>query len=51
MKRIIKIALVVVGLGIALSSTGQNQGSMRINEYLVINTDDFQDDFDSRTRG
>ena len=45
MKRIFKIFLVVAGLGIALIANGQNQGSMRINEYLVINTDDFQDDF------
>jgi Na+-transporting methylmalonyl-CoA/oxaloacetate decarboxylase gamma subunit len=45
MKRIFKIFLVVAGLSLALCANGQNQGSMRINEYLVINTDDFQDDF------
>jgi Na+-transporting methylmalonyl-CoA/oxaloacetate decarboxylase gamma subunit len=45
MKRIFKTFLVVAGLGIAFIANGQNQGAMRINEYLVINTDDYQDDF------
>jgi len=45
MKRIFKIFLVVVGLSVALYANGQNQSSMRINEYLVFNTDDYQDDF------
>ncbi len=45
MKRILKILLVVAGLGMALCANGQNQSSMRINEYLVFNTDDYQDDF------
>lgn len=30
-------------MGLGLSA--QNQSDMRLNEYLVINTDDFQDDF------
>ena len=45
MKRLFKLFLVVAGLGIALCANGQNQSSMRINEYLVFNTDDYQDDF------
>lgn len=45
MKRLLKIFLVVVGLSTVLYANGQNQGSMRINEYLVFNTDDYQDDF------
>lgn len=29
----------------ALSSYAQSQGDMRLNEYLIVNTTDFQDDF------
>lgn len=35
----------VVGLTLALGANAQSQGQMRLNEYLVINTSDFQDDF------
>lgn len=41
----IKLILVVVGLTLALGANAQSQGQMRLNEYLVINTSDFQDDF------
>lgn len=41
----IKLFLTVVGLTVALGAAAQSQESMRINEYLVINTNDFQDDF------
>lgn len=41
----IKLILVVVGLTLALGANAQSQGQMRLNEYLVINTNDFQDDF------
>ncbi|MBQ7576501.1 MAG: OadG family protein [Bacteroidales bacterium] len=44
MKRI-KILFTVVGLTLAVAASAQSQGQMRLNEYLVINTDDFQDDF------
>lgn len=41
----LKLFLTVVGLTVALGASAQSQESMRINEYLVINTNDFQDDF------
>ena len=44
MKRI-KTLLTVVGLTVAVAASAQSQGQMRLNEYLVINTDDYQDDF------
>ena len=44
MKRI-KLILTVVGLTLAVAAGAQSQGQMRLNEYLVVNTDDFQDDF------
>ena len=44
MKRI-KLILTVVGLTLAVAASAQSQGQMRLNEYLVVNTDDFQDDF------
>ena len=45
MMKNIKFILVVVGLTLALGANAQSQGQMRLNEYLVINTSDFQDDF------
>lgn len=44
MKRI-KTLLTVVGLTLAVMANAQSQGQMRINEYLVVNTADFQDDY------
>lgn len=44
MKRI-KTLLTVVGLTLAVMANAQSQGQMRLNEYLVINTNDFQDDY------
>ena len=41
----IKLILTVVGLTLAVAAGAQSQGQMRLNEYLVVNTDDFQDDF------
>jgi len=41
----IKTILTVVGLTLAVAASAQSQGQMRLNEYLVINTSDFQDDF------
>ena len=41
----IKLILVIVGMVSALGAGAQSQNSMRLNEYLVSNTDDFQDDF------
>ncbi|MBQ6437706.1 MAG: OadG family protein [Bacteroidales bacterium] len=44
MKRI-KILLTVVFLTVSAAAFAQSQGQMRLNEYLVTNTNDFQDDF------
>ncbi len=44
MKRI-KIILIAAGLLTAFVASAQSQGQMRLNEYLVINTNDYQDDF------
>lgn len=44
MKRI-KTLLTVVGLTLAVMANAQSQGQMRLNEYLVVNTNDFQDDY------
>ncbi|MBQ0025680.1 MAG: OadG family protein [Bacteroidales bacterium] len=41
----IKFILAVAGLTIALGAAAQSQDALRLNEYLVENTDDFQDDF------
>ena len=41
----IKLFLTVVGLFLAFGAAAQSQDAMRLNEYLVVNTDDFQDDF------
>lgn len=41
----LKTILTVVGLAVAVLAGAQSQGQMRLNEYLVINTDDFQDDY------
>lgn len=41
----IKLLLVAVGLLSAFCAGAQSQGQMRLNEYLIINTDDYQDDF------
>ena len=41
----LKLFLAVVGLTLAFGAGAQSQDAMRLNEYLVVNTDDFQDDF------
>ncbi|MBR5099871.1 MAG: OadG family protein [Bacteroidales bacterium] len=41
----LKLLLAVVGLVLCLTAGAQSQDAMRLNEYLVVNTDDFQDDF------
>lgn len=41
----LKLFLAVVGLTLCFTAGAQSQDAMRLNEYLVINTDDFQDDF------
>lgn len=41
----LKLFLAVVGLILAFGAGAQSQDAMRLNEYLVVNTDDFQDDF------
>ena len=41
----IRLFLAVVGLTLAFGAGAQSQDAMRLNEYLVVNTDDFQDDF------
>lgn len=45
MKKITKIFLLLGFLFVSLSLAAQSQGDMRINEFLVINTNDFEDDF------
>lgn len=45
MMKNIKFILAVAGLTLALGASAQSQGQMRLNEYLIINTSDFQDDF------
>ena len=41
----LKLFLAIVGLTLAFGAGAQSQDAMRLNEYLVVNTDDFQDDF------
>ena len=41
----LKLFLAIVGLTLCLAAGAQSQTSMRLNEYLVVNTEDFQDDF------
>ena len=41
----LKLFLAVVGLTLCLSAGAQSQDAMRLNEYLVVNVNDFQDDF------
>lgn len=41
----LNLFLAVVGLTLCLTAGAQSQDAMRLNEYLVVNTDDFQDDF------
>ena len=41
----LKLFLAVVGLTLCFAAGAQSQDAMRLNEYLVINTNDFQDDF------
>ena len=37
--------IIAVLLALCLTAGAQSQDAMRLNEYLVVNTDDFQDDF------
>ena len=41
----LKLFLAIVGLTLCFTAGAQSQNSMRLNEYLVVNTEDFQDDF------
>ena len=41
----LKLFLTVVGLVLCFTAGAQSQDAMRLNEYLVVNTCDFQDDF------
>ena len=41
----LKLFLAIAGLTLCLTAGAQSQDAMRLNEYLVVNTDDFQDDF------
>lgn len=41
----LRLFLAVVGLALAFGAGAQSQDAMRLNEYLVVNTNDFQDDF------
>ena len=41
----LKLFLAAVGLVLFFTAGAQSQDAMRLNEYLVVNTDDFQDDF------
>ena len=41
----LKLFLAVVGLVLCFTAGAQSQDAMRLNEYLVVNTNDFQDDF------
>lgn len=45
MKRLIKIFLLLVFLVSGMGLNAQSQNDIRINEFLVHNTDDFEDDF------
>lgn len=41
----LKLFLAIAGLVLCFTAGAQSQDAMRLNEYLVVNTDDFQDDF------
>ena len=41
----LKLFLAIAGLTLCLTAGAQSQDAMRLNEYLVVNTGDFQDDF------
>ncbi len=41
----LKLFLAAVCLALCFTAGAQSQDAMRLNEYLVVNTDDFQDDF------
>ena len=41
----LKLFLAVAGLVLCFTAGAQSQDAMRLNEYLVVNTEDFQDDF------
>jgi Na+-transporting methylmalonyl-CoA/oxaloacetate decarboxylase gamma subunit len=41
----LKLFLAIAGLTLCLTAGAQSQDAMRLNEYLVVNTEDFQDDF------
>ena len=41
----LKLFLAVVGLTLCFTAGAQSQDAMRLNEYLIVNTDDMQDDF------
>ena len=41
----LNLFLAVVGLTLCLTAGAQSQSAMRLNEYLIVNTADYQDDF------
>lgn len=45
MRKINKIFLLLLFSVVSLSAFAQSQSDMRINEFLVVNTDDFEDDY------
>ena len=45
----LKLFLAAVGLVLCFTAGAQSQDAMRLNEYLVVNTADFQDDFGQQT--
>lgn len=49
MKKTLKIFLLLGFLIVGLNLNAQSQGDMRINEFLVLNTNDFEDDFGQKS--
>ena len=45
MKKIFKLFILIGCLTAVSALNAQNMSDMRLNEYLVVNTDDFEDDF------
>lgn len=45
MKSISKLFLILLLSVVSIGSFAQSQGDMRINEFLITNTDDFEDDY------
>lgn len=45
MRKINKIFLILLFTVVSVNLSSQSQGEMRINEFLIYNTDDFEDDY------